>query len=181
METESEDSFVVRDGWGSSEPSQLPFTTWFFHEACLGKVRAKGAQTLGRALPFAVRKPSTCHLPLPEPNGSADVWPQKPPLPPSLGTWARAEFLSPAREARGPGQFAPGCGAAPGHMGQLYGRVTGSRRKEGWLGAPPTSTIGTVPLPCPWLESRLETVTTVLYKMRQVQEVLGTLALVVQW
>ena len=51
--------------------------------------------------------------------------------------------------------------------------MTGSRRKEGWLGAPPTSTIGTVPLPCPWLESYLEMVTTMLYKMRQIQEVSG--------
>ena len=37
---------------------------------------------MGRALPFAVRKPSTCHLPLSEPNGSADVWPQQPRCPP---------------------------------------------------------------------------------------------------
>lgn len=32
------------------------------------------------------------------------------PLPPSLGTWARVEFLSPAREARAPGSSHPGVG-----------------------------------------------------------------------
>ena len=92
LQTESEDSCGVRDGWGSSQPSQRPSTAWFFHGACLAKVRARGTQTLGRALPFGIREPSTSHLPLPAPNGSADVWPQNPPLPPSLGTWAGLSF-----------------------------------------------------------------------------------------
>lgn len=91
-----------------------------------------------RALPFGIRVPAHPTSPLPGPNGNTDVRPQQPASPPSLGTWARAEFFSPAREACGPGLFAPGCGAAPGHMGRLYDGVAGSGGEEGQPGAPPT-------------------------------------------
>lgn len=69
-----------------------------------------------KGLPFGIRALSTSHLSLLQPNGSTDVWPQQAPPPPSLGTRTGVEFFSPAREARGLRQFAPGCGAAPGHM-----------------------------------------------------------------
>lgn len=65
----------------------LPLHTLvFFTEPALPRPEPGGTQTLGRALPFGIRAPRTSHLPLPGPNGSADVWPQKPPPPPSLGT-----------------------------------------------------------------------------------------------
>lgn len=42
-------------------------------------------QTLGRALPFGTGAAGTSHLPLPGPNGSADVWLPAAPVAPLLG------------------------------------------------------------------------------------------------
>lgn len=64
------------------------------------------------------------------------------------------------------GQFAPGCGAAPGHMGRLYGRVAGSWLEEGWPDVPPTSTIQDHSFagPLTYLV-RLDTAVTTSYKL----------------
>lgn len=99
LQTELEDRDGVGDGWSSSLHTLSSSSS--FTEPVLPRPEPEWTQALERELPFGFRALSTSHLPLPEPNGSADVWPQQPPLPPSLGTWTQAEFFSPAREAWG--------------------------------------------------------------------------------
>lgn len=76
-----------RSGWETERgfqqalPTPLhPFPT--FHPG-QGVLR-RGEQTSMRGLPFGSRAPSTCHLPLLQPNGNPDVWPRSFPPPASL-------------------------------------------------------------------------------------------------
>lgn len=71
---------------------------------------------LRSGLPFGIRAPSTSHLPYFSQMGAQMCDHSRPRRPPPWEPGLWVEFFSPAREARGPGQFAPGCGAAPGHM-----------------------------------------------------------------
>lgn len=106
----------------------------FFTEPTLPKPEPEGTQTLGRALPFGFRAPSNPTSPYLGQMGTQMCGPSSPRRPPPWEPGLRLSFSHLHARFGGPWLFAPGCGAAPGHMGRLYGPVAVSGREEGWLG-----------------------------------------------
>lgn len=121
----------------------------FFTEPTLPK---QGTQTLGRALPFGFRAPSNPTSPYLGQMGRQMCGPSSPRGPPPWEPGLRLSFSHLHARFGGPWLFAPGCGAAPGHMGRLYGPVVVSGREEGWLGCS-THTNYSEPL-FPWVPCR---------------------------
>lgn len=81
-----------------------------FTEPALPKPEPGETQTLRWVLPFGIRAASTSHLPLPEPNGRADVWPQQPPGPPPWEPALGLSFSHLHARLGAPGGSHPGVG-----------------------------------------------------------------------
>lgn len=112
-----------------------------FTEPALPRPESEGTQILGRALPFGFRpsthptSPYLCQM------GAQMCGRSSPHYPRPWESGLRLSFSHLHARLGDSGHFAPGCGAAPGHMGRLYGRVAGSWLEEGWPDVPPTSAI----------------------------------------